>query len=75
MSVLQIALPSDLSVEEARTLLALKLYESGRTSLGRAAEIAGYSKRAFIEVAVRYGATLIDYPAEEVAGELETLNR
>lgn len=43
-------LPYGVTKDEARTMLAVKLYETGRISLGQAAKLAGFSKRAFIEV-------------------------
>lgn len=47
MKTLTIHLPDkfDLSPKETVTLLAAKLYESGKLSLGQAAELAGYSKK------------------------------
>lgn len=51
-------------------LLAAKLYERGTLSLGQAAELAGYSKRAFMEVLGKYSVPLFDYPAEELADEI-----
>ncbi len=49
---------------------ALKFFELGRLSLGQAAEVAGYSKRAFIDVLGQYGIPVADYPASELATEL-----
>ncbi|MFO8039125.1 MAG: UPF0175 family protein [Sodalinema sp.] len=46
----KVDLPSTLSVEETKVLLAVKLYEVGKVSVGQAADIAGYSKRAFMEI-------------------------
>jgi len=40
----------DINVGEARLLLAAKLYEKGKLTLGQAAEIVGLSKRAFLEI-------------------------
>lgn len=47
---LKLDLPSNLSKDEVQTLLAIKLFEMGRVSLGQAARLASYSKRAFIEI-------------------------
>lgn len=41
---LSLELPLDIPAQEARFLLAAKLYEVGRLSLGQAAELADYSK-------------------------------
>jgi hypothetical protein len=38
-----VELPTEIDAEEARLLLAIKLYEMGRLSLGQAAQLAGYS--------------------------------
>ncbi len=70
MSTLQIDLPSEISADEAQLLLALKLLEVGRLSIGQAAKVAGYSKRAFIEIASRHGVPVVDYPKEELAQEM-----
>ena len=40
----------EISEREARSMLAAKLYETGRLSIGQAAGVAGYSKRTFIEM-------------------------
>lgn len=44
---LQMELPINLSKEEVQTFLAVKLFESGRVSLGHGAKLARYSKEAF----------------------------
>ena len=47
--------------EELRLLLAIKLLEDGVVSLGKAAETAGYSEKAFVEVLIRRGVWPIKY--------------
>lgn len=69
MSILQIDLPPGVAPDEARLLLALKLFETGALSLGQAAKMAGYSKGAFMELAGRRGVPVFDYPADELAHE------
>ena len=66
-----LALPLSVSQDEAKLLFAVKLYEMSRVSLGQAAAIAGFSKRAFMEVLGRYKIPVYDYAAEELQGELE----
>lgn len=56
--------------EEAKLLLALKLYEVGKISLGQAAKIAGYSKRAFLEILEHYKIPVFNYSAEDLREEL-----
>lgn len=63
-------LPSNLSSDEAKLLLAIKLYEVGKATLGQAAKLAGYSKRAFIEVLGRYQVPVFNYDPEELRQEI-----
>lgn len=63
-------LPPFVSAVEGRLMMALKFFELGRLSLGQAAEVAGYSKRAFIDVLGQYGIPVADYPASELATEV-----
>jgi len=63
-------LPPFVSPVEGRLMMALKFFELGRLSLGQAAEVAGYSKRAFIDVLGQYGIPVADYPASELAKEI-----
>ena len=47
--------------DEIKLLLAIKLLEEGTVSLGKAAEIAGYSEKAFVEVLVHRGVAPLKY--------------
>jgi predicted HTH domain antitoxin len=69
---LRVTLPFDLSADEAKLLLAIKLYEVGKVSLGQAAKLAGFSKRAFMEVLGRYHVPLFDYAPEELRQEVDS---
>lgn len=71
MAKIELELPSTVSAEEARLLLAVKLYEAQRLSLGKAAEFAGYSVRTFAELLARYGVALYRYPPEELEIEVQ----
>lgn len=68
---LTLDLPPQITKDETQTLLAIKLYETGRLSLGKAAEVAGYSKRAFIEVLGHHQVPIFNYSAEELRKELD----
>ena len=70
-NVLEVELPSNLSEDEARLLLAIKLYEVGKVSLGQAAKLAGFSKRAFIDVLGRHKIPIFDYSPEELKQEID----
>jgi predicted HTH domain antitoxin len=73
MKKLTLEIPDNLDLEgkEAAMLLAGKLYEQGRLSLGQAATLAGYSKRAFIELLGNYEISVFNYPAEELEKDVE----
>lgn len=70
-NVLEVSLPSFVSKEDARALLAVKLFETGRLSAGQAAAVAGTSRRAFLELLASSGISPANYPAGQLAGELE----
>jgi predicted HTH domain antitoxin len=71
MSELTVALPDSISEAEAKVCLAAKLFEVGRLSCGQAAELAGYSKRTFIELLGKQGIAVVNYPAEELTDDLD----
>ena len=63
-------LPFSVTNDEARLAMAVGLFEKGRVSLGQAASLAGFSKRAFIDVLGREGVAVVNYPASELEKEL-----
>lgn len=67
---LKLELPSNLSKDEVQTFLAVKLYETGRVSLGQAAKLAGFSKRTFIEILGRHQVPVFNYSPDELHEEL-----
>ncbi len=73
MKTLTVKLPSTVELDERELLimLASKLYEKGKLSLGQAAELAGFSKRAFIEVLGSYGVSVFNYPADDLERDAE----
>ena len=61
-------LPNNFS-EEARYLLALKLFEQGRISSGKAAKLAGMGRVEFLLAASRDGVPVVDMTEAEMAEE------
>ncbi|HJQ24526.1 MAG TPA: UPF0175 family protein [Blastocatellia bacterium] len=57
-------------VREMRIAAAVKWYELGELSQGKAAEIAGLSRADFIEALSRFKVSPFQYTAEELAEEL-----
>jgi predicted HTH domain antitoxin len=72
VSEVRLELPFAISEDEARVLFAVKLYEVGRATLGQAATLAGYSKRAFMEVLGHHKVPVFNYPVEELQEELNS---
>lgn len=70
MSSLNLTLPDSVTESEARLLLAIKLFEEERVSCGKAAQIAGYSKRTFMELLGRHGVAVFNESAEALASDL-----
>ncbi len=79
MSSLAIELPESLLatthlsreelLREARLLLAAKMFETGRLSSGRAAELCGLSRVEFLFEASKMGVSPVQLDAEEMAIE------
>lgn len=57
-------------VQEMRIAAAVKWYEIGEVSQGRAAEIAGLTRSDFINVLSRFKVAPFQYTADELAAEL-----
>ena len=60
MKTIQINIPDevDLKIQDLLMIIASKLYEDGKLSSGQAADMAGLSKRTFIELLDRYGVSV-----------------
>lgn len=61
--------------EEARLLLALKLYETGKLSTGLAAELAGVPRETFIFLLGRHGLSAFGEEPAEIERDLENARR
>ena len=55
---------------EMRNAALVKWYELGRISQGRAAEVLGLSRRAFIDLLGRYQVSPFQYTSDELMHEL-----
>lgn len=54
-----------------RLMAALKMFELGKVSSGKAAELAGMSKVEFLETCGRYRVSLFNYTPEDAEEELK----
>lgn len=55
---------------ELRLAAAVKLYELGRISSGKAAEVAGISRIGFLHALGRFNVTAFDLSEDELASDL-----
>lgn len=53
-----------------RLMAALKMFELGKVSSGKAAELAGISRIEFLETCGRYKVSVFNYPEDEIEKEL-----
>ena len=73
MKTLTVKLPSTVELDEGELLLMLasRLYEKGKLSLGQAAEMACFSKRAFAEILGSHGVSIFNYSADSLDRDVE----
>ena len=64
--------PDTLDVDEkdVAMLIATRLYEQGKLSLGQAAEVAGFTKRTFAELLGSYNVSIFNYPASDLSKDV-----
>ncbi len=64
MKTLTLNIPEALQLgyKDLAMLVASKLYEQGKLSLGQAAEIAGLTKRNFAELLGKYNVSIFNFP-------------
>lgn len=80
MKTIQISLPDEVFLalkespeglsREIRIAAATKLYELGKLSSGRAAELAGIPRVSFLQALARYGVSLFEVTEEELEQDL-----
>ncbi|MEO6130430.1 MAG: UPF0175 family protein [Saprospiraceae bacterium] len=70
MKTLTLQIPDYLDEREAKTFLAAKLFEKGSLSLGQAAELAGLSKRTFMELLGSYDVSVFNYSETELENDI-----
>jgi predicted HTH domain antitoxin len=66
---------ANISQTDAQIFFAMKLFEAGKLPLGKAAETAGLSYRAFYELLVRYGIPVVTMTEEDVQWEIENARK
>ena len=73
MKTLTVNIPDNLDIDnrELVMLLASKLYEQGKLSLGQAAELAGLTKCTFAELLIRYNVSIFNFPSSDLSSDVE----
>lgn len=72
MKVLTLNIPDslDLDNKQVAMLVASRLYEQGKLSLGQAATLAGLTKRTFAELLGTYNVSIFNYPASDISRDV-----
>ena len=73
MKTISLSIPENFELQETelRILLTGELYEREKLSLGQASEMAGLSKRAFIEIAGKYGFFIFSKSENDLLSDIE----
>ncbi len=73
MRTINIKIPDILDLEEKdiAMIIASTLYEKGKLSLGQAAELAGLTKRTFVELLSKYDVSIFNYPVDDLKREVK----
>ena len=76
MRTITLNMPDSLAMEnrEVAMLLASRLYEQGKASLGQATEVAGLTKRAFAEILGSYNVSIFNYPASDLSRDVANVS-
>jgi predicted HTH domain antitoxin len=76
MTTITLEVPDSLAEYPNDTVrfIAAKLYESGKLSLGQAADMARLTKRTFAELLGDYGVSLMNYSADDLKDELDSIS-
>ncbi len=72
MRTIHLSIPEsvDKNDNELVMIIASKLYEDGTLSSGQAADLAGLSKRTFIELLGKYGVSVFSTSIEDLESDI-----
>ncbi len=72
MRIVQLNIPNSVQLNDYdfSMIIASKLYEDATLSSGQAAEIAGLTKRAFIEILGKYGVSIFSNSTEDLTKDI-----
>ncbi len=72
MRSVELLLPDDVTIPDNDILMivASKLYENGTLSSGQAAQLAGLTKRTFLELLGKYGVSVFSTSVEDLTSDI-----
>ncbi len=75
MTTMILQVPDELENEHDETarFIAAKLYEAGKITLGKAAEMVGMKKWDFAEILINYGVHMLDSSALSAINDAEKI--
>ncbi len=73
MRTLSLKIPDTIDFDDRDILIlvASSLYEKGKLSIGQAAEMAGLSKSAFIEILGKYDVSIFNFPPGDLIRDVK----
>lgn len=73
MKTLTFNLPDNFEIDdkEIAMIVASRLYEQGKLSLGQAAELVGMKKRIFAESLGQYNVSIFNFPASDISRDVK----
>ena len=72
MKKIEIEFPDNVNIEQddIKWLIASKLYEKGKMSLGQSADMVGVSKRTFIEMLHKYDVSVFNQGNDSIEDDI-----
>jgi predicted HTH domain antitoxin len=64
---------ADLDEKEITLMLASRLYESGKLSLGQAADVAGLRKKTFAELLGHFDVSIFNYSEKDLENDVNNV--
>jgi predicted HTH domain antitoxin len=73
MKTISLSIPDsvDLSDRDAKMLLASRLFEKGKLTLGQASEMVGLSKTTFMELLADYDVQFLNHSPEDLENDVK----
>jgi predicted HTH domain antitoxin len=66
---------SNITAVDAQIMLAVKLFETKKLSMGKAAEVAGLSYRTFYELLLKYDVPVFTQSVDDIRQDMENVRR